>query len=61
VELPESKEGIPTRFEAGMVVSLEPSIYREGFASRVESTVVITASGLEVLTPAPDALRRLGG
>jgi Xaa-Pro aminopeptidase len=61
VELPEIKEGIPTRFEAGMVVSLEPSIYREGFASRVENTVLITASGPEVLTPAPDALRRLGG
>jgi Xaa-Pro aminopeptidase len=59
VELPEIKEGIPARLEAGMVVSIEPSIYRDGFASRVENTMVVTATAPEILTRAPVEIRRI--
>lgn len=59
VELPELKEGIETRLEAGMVLGIEPSIYRPDFASRVESTVLITANGPEVLTRASNEIRRI--
>ncbi|MDD9731551.1 Xaa-Pro peptidase family protein [Mameliella sp. AT18] len=53
VELPEIKEGIPDLLEAGMVVSIEPSIHRDGFASRIENTFLITSDGAEPLTTGP--------
>lgn len=59
VELPEIKEGIPTVLQAGMVVSIEPSIYRDGFAARVENTMVVTAAEPEILTRAPVEMRRI--
>jgi Xaa-Pro aminopeptidase len=59
VELPEIKEGIDTPLQAGMVVSIEPSIYRDGFAARVEDTMVVTAGGPEILTRAPAEMRRI--
>ena len=59
VELPEIKEGIDTPLQAGMVVSIEPSIYRDGFASRVENTMVVTSDGPDILTRAPVEMRRL--
>jgi Xaa-Pro aminopeptidase len=59
VEPPEIKEGTADRLKVGMIISLEPSIYREGFAARIENTLLITKDGPELLTPAPTGLRVL--
>jgi Xaa-Pro aminopeptidase len=59
VELPEIKQGIPDVIQAGMVVSIEPSIYRAGFASRIEDTFLVTEKGPELLTTAPNDIRVL--
>jgi Xaa-Pro aminopeptidase len=59
VELPEIKEGIPDVLEAGMVISIEPSIYRAGFASRIEDTYLVTNDGPELLTTVSGAIRIL--
>lgn len=53
VELPEIKEGVPDVLEAGMVVSIEPSVHRDGFASRIENSFLITRDGAEPLTTGP--------
>jgi Xaa-Pro aminopeptidase len=53
VELPEIKEGVPDVISAGMVISIEPSLYRAGFASRIENTLLVTEEGPELLTTAP--------
>lgn len=57
VELPEIKEGVDERIRAGMIISIEPSIYREGFAARIENTLLVTDEGYEVLTRAPTGVR----
>ena len=59
VEIPEIKVGTTDVLKAGMVVSIEPSIYREGFASRVENTLVVTADGAQLLTKAATGIRVL--
>ena len=59
VELPEIKEGTADRLKKGMVISIEPSIYREGFAARIENTLLVTDDGVELLTPAPEGIRVL--
>ena len=59
VEPPEIKEGTADRLKAGMIISIEPSIYREGFASRVENTLLVTEAGAQVLTKAPTGIRVL--
>ena len=59
VEAPEIKVGAPDVLKAGMVISIEPSIYRDGFASRVENAMVVTKDGAEILTKAPTGIRVL--
>jgi Xaa-Pro dipeptidase len=57
VEAPEIKEGGPDRLKEGMIISIEPSIYREGYAARIENTLLITRDGAELLTPAGPGTR----
>jgi len=59
VERPEIGAGDKTPLAPGMVVTMEPSIYYQGFALHVEDTYLITESGHELLTRTPREVRDL--
>jgi Xaa-Pro aminopeptidase len=59
-ESPRIGAGETTRLLPGMVITIEPGIYLPGrFGIRIEDTVAVTATGAQVLTPAPKALIEL--
>ncbi len=59
-ELPRVARKDQTRLEAGMVITVEPGAYIEGFGGvRIEDTVRVTGNGREVLTPTPKELLSL--
>jgi Xaa-Pro aminopeptidase len=50
----------PATLLAGMVITIEPGAYIEGFGGvRVEDTVLVTESGCEILTPTSKELLQL--
>jgi Xaa-Pro dipeptidase len=59
-ELPNILEGNTTVLEPGMVFTVEPGIYLPGRGGvRIEDNVVVTETGVEVMTSFPKALRTL--
>ncbi len=49
-----------TKLEAGMAITVEPGVYIEGWGGiRIEDTVLVTATGCEILTPTSKELREL--
>ena len=59
-ESPRIGAGQTTRLMSGMVVTIEPGVYLAGqYGIRIEDMVAVTATGGQVLTPAPKALIEL--
>ncbi|MCW8143071.1 Xaa-Pro peptidase family protein [Agrobacterium tumefaciens] len=52
-------EGSTGVLEADMIVSIEPSVYMDGYQSRIESTFRITDDKPELLTPVHEGVIRL--
>ncbi|HVW83724.1 MAG TPA: Xaa-Pro peptidase family protein [Bryobacteraceae bacterium] len=49
-----------TKLEAGMAITIEPGVYIEGWGGiRIEDTVLVTATGCEILTPTSKELRQI--
>ena len=58
-EIPRLGKGERATFEEGMVVTVEPGVYLEGFGGiRIEDDVVVTSTGARDLTTAPRELAR---
>lgn len=51
-------EGNMQTLDADMVVSIEPSVYMDGYQSRIESTFLITRDKPELLTPVHEGVIR---
>lgn len=46
-----------SKLREGMVITIEPGVYLEGFGGiRIEDTVLVTGNGCEILTPTPKDL-----
>jgi Xaa-Pro aminopeptidase len=59
-ELPRIGRRDKTKLEAGMAITIEPGVYIEGWGGiRIEDTVLVTATGCEVLTPTSKELREI--
>ena len=59
-EYPALNSSSEDRLEEGMVITIEPGIYLPDVGGvRIEDTVVVTASGCELITSLPKAFRRL--
>lgn len=59
-ESPRIGAGQSARLMPGMVITIEPGVYLAGsYGIRIEDMVVVTATGGNVLTPAPKALIEL--
>jgi Xaa-Pro aminopeptidase len=59
-ETPRLGKGERTKLEEGMVVTVEPGVYVEGFGGiRIEDDVVVTSTGAQDLTSAPRELLEL--
>jgi Xaa-Pro aminopeptidase len=59
-EPPRVGAGQTTRLMSGMVITIEPGVYLPGrYGIRIEDMVAVTATGGQVLTPAPKALIEL--
>ncbi|MGD0914558.1 MAG: aminopeptidase P family protein [Terracidiphilus sp.] len=59
-ESPRIGAGQTARLASGMVVTIEPGVYLAGhYGIRIEDMVAVTATGGQVLTPAPKALIEL--
>jgi len=59
-EMPRIGRKDKTRLEAGMAVTIEPGVYVEGWGGiRIEDTVLVTSTGVEILTPTMKELREI--
>ncbi len=56
-EAPRLGKSDKSKLEPGMTITIEPGVYIEGWGGiRIEDTVLVTASGCEILTPTPKDL-----
>jgi Xaa-Pro aminopeptidase len=59
-EMPRIGRKDKTKLEAGMAITIEPGAYVEGWGGiRIEDTVLVTATGSEILTPTTKELREI--